>query len=144
MLSGNGKKVKARRREKRWRYKPSIPSVIMGNVNSRANKTDELASLVRHQKAFRECSLFCFTETWLTSNIPNANVDLPGFSVVRADREGRLCGKNKGGGLALYINNRWCNPGHVTVKETVCCKDVELLRSVFARSMSRETSRMSL
>lgn len=64
---------------------------------------------------------------WLTSNIPNANVDLPGFSVVRADREGKLCGKSKGGGLAIYINNRWCNPGHVTVKETVCCKDVELL-----------------
>ncbi|XP_063072731.1 uncharacterized protein LOC134463464 [Engraulis encrasicolus] len=27
----------------------------------------------------------------------------------------------------MYINNKFCHPGHVTVKETVCSKDVELL-----------------
>ncbi|KAK0148991.1 RNA-directed DNA polymerase from mobile element jockey [Merluccius polli] len=122
-----GLKVRTRRMEKKWRFKPAVPSMVMGNVNSLANKTDELASLVRNQKLYRECSLICLTETWLTSCIPTANVELPGFSVARLDRDNKPSGKRKGGGLAMYINNRWCNPGHVTVKETACCKDVELL-----------------
>uniref|UniRef100_A0A3B1JXG3 Reverse transcriptase domain-containing protein n=1 Tax=Astyanax mexicanus TaxID=7994 RepID=A0A3B1JXG3_ASTMX len=99
----------------------------MGNVNSLANKTDELAALVRNQRTYWECSLFCFTETWLTASIPDANVNIPGFVTVRADRDSARSGKSKGGGLAILINNRWCNPGHVTVKETICCRDVELL-----------------
>ena len=125
-----GLKVKTRRREireKKWRFKPAVPSMVMGNVNSLANKTDELASLVRNQKLYRECSLICLTETWLTSSIPTANVELPGFSVARLDRDNKLSGKKKGGGLVIYSNDRWCNPGHVTVKETACCKDVELI-----------------
>ena len=72
-----------------------------------------------------ECSLLCLSETWLTQNTLDANVDLPGFTTVRADC-GRS-GRSKGGGLALFINNRWCNQGHVTVKEIVCNRDIELL-----------------
>ncbi|KAI4880568.1 hypothetical protein NFI96_009563, partial [Prochilodus magdalenae] len=113
--------------EKRWRYKPSIPSVVMGNLNSLANKTEELAALVQNQRLYRECSLLCLTETWLTGNIPNPNVDTAGFATVRADRVARLSGKSKGGGLVLFVNIRWCNPGHVTVKERICCQDIELL-----------------
>ncbi|KAK0148979.1 hypothetical protein N1851_010586 [Merluccius polli] len=99
----------------------------MENVNCLTNKTDELAALVRTDKTFRECSLLCLSETWLTQNTPDANVDLPGFTTVRADRDCGRSGKSKGGGLALFINNRWCNQGHVTVKEIVCDRDIELL-----------------
>ncbi|KAI4875864.1 hypothetical protein NFI96_034110, partial [Prochilodus magdalenae] len=63
-----GAKLKAKKTEKRWRYKPSVPSVVMGNVNSLTNKTDELACLVKNQRLYRECSLLCFSETWLTSD----------------------------------------------------------------------------
>lgn len=28
-------------------------------------------------------------------------------------------GKKRGGGVAIYTNNRWCNSGHITVKERV-------------------------
>ena len=122
-----GAVVKARRLEKQWRYKPSIPSCVMGNVNSLTNKTDELAALVKNVRLYRECSLMCFTETWLTDNVPDANVELSGFTIVRADRDPKLSGKRKGGGLALFINNKWCNSGHVTVKEVICCPDIELL-----------------
>lgn len=104
-------KLKAKKTEKRWRYKPSVPSVVMGNVNSLTNKTDELASLVKNQRLYRECSLLCFTETWLTPDTPDANVELPGFSTVRAGRDPTLSGKRKGGGPSLFINIRWCNPG---------------------------------
>ncbi|KAI4892824.1 hypothetical protein NFI96_004611 [Prochilodus magdalenae] len=136
-----GAKLKAKRMEKRWRYKPSIPSVVMGNVNSLANKTDELAALVRNQRLYRECSLLCLTETWLTGNIPDSNVDIPGFTTVRADRDAKLSGKSKGGGLVLFVNIRWCNPGHVTVKERICCRDIELLAvSLRPYYMPRELS----
>ncbi|KAI4895084.1 hypothetical protein NFI96_026219 [Prochilodus magdalenae] len=114
---------------------------MMGNVNSLANKTDELAALVRNQRLYRECSLLCLTETWLTGNIPDTNVDIPGFATVRADRDAKLSGKSKGGGLVLFVNIRWCNPGHVTVKERICCRDYELLAvSLRPYYMPRELS----
>ena len=95
--------VKAKCLQKRWRFKPAIPLFVMGNVNSLANKTDELAALVVNVKLYRECSLLCLTETWLSSNIPDNNVELPGFITVRADRDLKLCGKRKGGGLHFML-----------------------------------------
>ncbi len=99
----------------------------MGNVNSLSNKCDELEALVKNQRTYRECSLMCFTESWLDNNITDSCVDLTGFSTVRADRDAKASGKKKGGGLIMYVNNRWCNPGHITVKDKICCRDVELL-----------------
>lgn len=78
---------------KLWRCKPSILSVVIGNVNSLANKSGERAALVRNQRVHHECSLMCFKETWLTSNTPDANMDIPGFTTVRADRDVRSSGK---------------------------------------------------
>nr|XP_049609558.1 uncharacterized protein LOC125988413 [Syngnathus scovelli] len=121
-----GAKLKARRSENRRRYKPSIPSVIMGNVNSLSNKIDELTAL-NNQRTYRESSVLIFTETWLNHLVPDANVDLQGFTMVRADRDAKASGKRKGGGLVVYVNHRWCNPGHVSVKTVLCCRDLELL-----------------
>lgn len=36
-------------------------------------------------------------------------------------------GKRKGGGWYVLFINRWCNPGHITGKEQVCSRDIELL-----------------
>lgn len=112
---------------RKWRYKPFLPSIIMGNVNSLTNKSDELETLVKTQKVYRECSLMCFTETWLNQNIPDSIVDVPGFTLIRSDRDAEASGKKKGGGLALFVNQRWCDPAHITVKEKMCCPDIELL-----------------
>ncbi|KAI4900464.1 hypothetical protein NFI96_027611 [Prochilodus magdalenae] len=46
---------------------------------------------------------------------------------MRADRNAKLSGKSKGGRLVLFVNIRWCNTGHVTVKERFCCRDIKLL-----------------
>ncbi|KAI3363877.1 hypothetical protein L3Q82_001472 [Scortum barcoo] len=62
-----GRRLGARRR----RYRPVLPSIIMGNVRSLPNKMDELAALTRHQREYRECSLLLFTETWLTALTPD-------------------------------------------------------------------------
>lgn len=58
-------------------------------------------------------------QSWLAGCIPDANVDLRGFTSVKGNRDTKACGKSKGGGLILDVNDRWCNPSHVTVKDTV-------------------------
>ena len=58
----------------------------MGDVNSLLNKMDELSAL-ENQQLYRKCSLFILTKTWLTDSIPDANMDLQGFTAVRADRD---------------------------------------------------------
>ena len=99
----------------------------MENVRSLGNKTDELAALIKTQKEYRECSVLCFTETWLHSYIPDHSVVVPSFSTVWADRDVISSGEKMGRGIALYVNERWCNPGHVHVKERLCSTDIELL-----------------
>ena len=99
----------------------------MGNIRSLANKMDELAGLVRTHRMFRESSVMCFTEMWLHEDILDSNITVDGFQTVLADRSHRESGKGKGGGLAILINNKWCHPGHVTVKERACSSDIELL-----------------
>ena len=79
----------------------------------------------RHE--YRECSLMIFTERWLHTDVPDHNVSNEGFHTVRADRDCTTSGKRKGGGLAVYVNNRWCNPGHITAKDRICSPDIELL-----------------
>ncbi|KAJ8411033.1 hypothetical protein AAFF_G00180680 [Aldrovandia affinis] len=47
--------------------------------------------------------------------------------MVRADEDRTLSCKKSAGGLILYVNTKWCNPRHVTVKEIICTPDIELL-----------------
>ena len=55
----------------RRRFKPCLPSVVMGNVWSLSNKMDELTALTRNHMEYRECSLMCFTETCLRGWFPH-------------------------------------------------------------------------
>ncbi|KAJ8389955.1 hypothetical protein AAFF_G00112400 [Aldrovandia affinis] len=48
---------------------------------------DELTALARSQREFRECSIMCFTESWLHLDFPDHNVSIDGFQTVRADRD---------------------------------------------------------
>ncbi|KAJ0002714.1 hypothetical protein NQD34_007863 [Periophthalmus magnuspinnatus] len=92
----------------------------------RTNKTDELAALTRYQQEYRDSSIMLFTESWLTPQIPDSAVAMDNFHLLRADRTAES-GKRKGGGLALFVNEKWCKPGHCTVKMQLCNKDIELL-----------------
>jgi len=67
-----------------------------------------------------------FTETWLTEFTPCTHAALDGFRIIRADGTTES-GKRKGGGLAVFVNDRWCNSGHITVKVQTCTADIELL-----------------
>ena len=66
---------------------------------------------------YHESSVMCFTETWLNDNILDSSMSLAGFQLARGDRSCSESGKKKGGGVAVYVNNKWCNPGHIAVKE---------------------------
>ena len=122
-----GCRAGVKRRRKIRKFKPCIPAVITGNVRSLANKMDELEALARTHREYRESSVMCFTETWLHEQIPDSNATIPGFHTVRADRDTAASGKKKGGGLAVLVNNRWCHPGHISVKERFCSPDIELI-----------------
>ena len=69
----------------------------------------------------------CFTETWLHQDIPDNNVSICGFQTVQANRDRAESGKRKGGGLAVLVNNCWCNPGHINIKEWIFSPDIKLL-----------------
>ena len=135
-VRSEAKELRSRRRgcrsgvkckERKRRYKPCLPSVIMGNVRSLPNKMEELTALTRLRREYRECSLICFTETWLSELSPDSHVTLDGFQLIRADRNATESSKKKGGGIAVFVNERWCNPGHISVKEQLCTRDLELL-----------------
>ena len=66
-----GVKRNKRWQERAWRetFKPAIPSITIGNVCSLTNMLEEPETLVRTQKMYRESSLICLTETWLTDSI---------------------------------------------------------------------------
>ena len=105
-------------------YRPPLPTLIIGNVRSLTNKMDELGTFCKHMHEYQESCLMAYTETWLNENTPDSVVELPNFSLIRADRT-IDSGKTRGGGICLYINQRWCN--NWTVKSQICSPDIELL-----------------
>lgn len=62
-----GAKVKAQQRP----FTPSVPVTIMVKVRSSGKNMDELATLVKTQREFRECSVMFLAETWLHSCTPD-------------------------------------------------------------------------
>ena len=98
----------------------------MGNVRSLLNKMDDLTVLTQHQRDYRECSIMVLTKMRLTALTLDTDANLDGFQLRRADRTAES-GKRKEEGLAVIVNDRWCNSGHIIVKEQVCSKDIKLL-----------------
>ena len=85
-----------------------LPSIIMGNLRSINNKTDELAACSPFIHEYRESYVMCFTETWLREDIDDGCVNIDGFSLIRSDRT-KDTDKQTGGGVCMYINDRWAN-----------------------------------
>ena len=127
------KELKARKRgrkggvynriKKRGQRVP-LPIVITGNTQSLNNKMDELQGCVKYFSEYRHASLLGFTETWLTQH--STGVDIDGFYCVRGDRTSES-GKKSGGGLCLYVNERYCHPSNVYQTAHQCNPDVEIL-----------------
>ena len=123
-LRKRGRRGGIRQRLRRRGNRPPLPSMILSNARSLRNKMDELRLLTRGCFEYRESCIMLFTKTWLHPEIPDCCVDIEGFSHIRSDRS-ELSGKSKGGGLCLYINDKWCRQH--TVREKICNPDVEFL-----------------
>ena len=53
------------------------------------------------------------TESWLT---PDTVITLDGFQLIRADWTPES-GKRKRGKLPVFVNDGWCNFGHITIND---------------------------
>ena len=84
---------------------------------------DELRLHTRFSHEYREANVMVLTETWLREGIPISMLELDGFSLTRADREASS-GKSRGGGLCMYVSNRWCR--QYTIREKYCDPGLEL------------------
>ena len=102
-----GRRGGIRARCRRRGYRLAMPMMTCGNVQSLRNKIDELTALARFNYTYRESSLICLTETWLQEKDPDSVYNLNGFTLFRGDRSSEESGKSQGGGVCVYVNNRW-------------------------------------
>ena len=83
--------------------------VRQGNAQSLRNKTDDLQALVRYQHEYKNACILDLTETWLGEMDMDSDLTIDGFGLpLRMDRDASTTGKTRGGGVCLYINDRWC------------------------------------
>ena len=120
-----GKRAGCRLRLEKKGFRAPLPGLVLANVRSLSNKLDELQLRLRTDKSYSHIAAFCFTETWLHSNISDTAMDLPGYQLFRADRDATATGKTKGGGVCFYVSNEWCSD--LTVIAELCSPDLELL-----------------
>ena len=115
-----------RRRMRARNYKPYLPSVIVGFVQSLNSKIDELYVNTKYLHDFRTASLMSFTKTWLNSSHTDDLVNIDGFKLLRGDRTADS-GKKSGGGVCVYLNEEWCHPNNASIRRYSCSENVEIL-----------------
>ena len=118
-----GKRGGVKRRMRRNKTKLPLPSMIVSNVRSINPKSpnhnfDELLANCRFTRQFRDTSLLCFSETWFTDKkVTGESVATDGFGEpYRMDRDSKQTGKERGGGVCLYVSEKFCDRANVTVK----------------------------
>ncbi|KAI4889154.1 hypothetical protein NFI96_009762 [Prochilodus magdalenae] len=119
-----GKRGGLHARLKARAMRPPLPSLLLANVRSLENKLDELRARITTQREIRDCCALILTETWLSDSTPDSAIQLQTHSVHRGDRTA-ASGKNKGGGVCVFVNNRWCSD--IKTVEKHCSTDLELL-----------------
>ena len=111
----------------------ALPAITFSNVRSLSNKMTELAALVKYDRHYRQNSLICVTESWLTEE--STGIDLEGFTTIRFDKdkgkgENRKGGRGWGwGNWASFVNNSWATL--FSVRKTVSTKDYETVTVTF-------------
>ena len=145
-----GKRGGVKRRMRRNKTKLPLPSMIVSNVRSINPKSpnhnlDELLANCRFTREFRDASLLCFSETWfIDKKVTNESVATDGFGEpYRTDRDSRQTGKERGGGVSLYVSEKFCDRANVTVKQRMCTPELELISlSLRPRYLPREFGRI--
>ena len=86
-----------------------LPIVLSTNLRALRNKTDELQLVASLNKA----DVASVTESWLSPHIDDSLVALPGYNLIRGDRES---GSGRGG-VCLYLKTSY------PCKRLVNCED---------------------
>ena len=86
---------------------------------------DELQCLIARSKDFHSSAVFAFVETRRSPAIPDWSVELEGFSTFRVDRDFEAVNKSRGGGVLVFVNDRWSSD--VTVILENCSTEIESL-----------------
>ena len=79
-----------------YRKSYNIPTVLSANVRGIAKKVDEIQQVAE----LNNVNAICITETWLSPNVPDSSVVIPGYNLFRKDRV-----NTTGGGVRIYLNN---------------------------------------
>ena len=145
-----GKRGGVKRRMRRNKTKLPLPSVSVSNIRSINPKSpnhnfDELLANCRFTREFRVASLLCFSETWfIDKKVTNESVAIDGFGEpYRMDRDSKQSGKERGGGVYLYVSEKFCDRASVTVKQRMCTPELELISvSLRPRYLPREFRRI--
>lgn len=95
-------------------------------MQSLCSKIDEICANVKYFHEFRNASLLLLTETWLKDHHGDAHVAIDGFKLMRGDRT-IDSGKERGGGVCVYVNKKWCHPDNATIKRYSCSTYIEVL-----------------
>ena len=72
-----------------------IPTVLLTNVRSLPKKVEEIQQIAELNSA----GAICITESWLSTDIPDSCIAIPGFNLFRKDRIYAT-----GGGLCIYLD----------------------------------------
>ena len=72
-----------------------IPLILSTNVRELTNKVDEIQQIAE----LNSISTICITETWLSPNVPDSCVSIPGYNLFRKDRI------TTGGGVCIYLDH---------------------------------------
>lgn len=115
--------VRAKCNKQKFRH--SMPCLILSNVQSIKSKTNLLQINCNELTEYRQSDLMCFIETWLEPTFHNSLLHIDGFSVARSDRDKKSSKKQLGGGLILYINDKYCN--NFQIVQTYCHPNVEFM-----------------
>ena len=78
-----------------WSERESEVHWEFTNVQSIDNKIDEIVSRIDNFCDYRDCKVYCFTETWQTPDYPDSALQPSGIAVYRYDRNLDITGKSR-------------------------------------------------
>ncbi|KAK1793638.1 hypothetical protein P4O66_012012 [Electrophorus voltai] len=121
-----GKRAGIRNKLRARAHRAPLLSILLANVQSLANKLDDLQARIMFQLDIRDCNL-CFTESWLNPVVPSHAIEPAEFFLVHYMDRTADSGKSRGGGVCMMVNNSWCNNANVANMDTALCELHEAL-----------------
>ena len=97
-------------------------TILHWNARSMYHKYEQLLHICENS----ECEMLCISESWLTNNITDDMISIPGYNLYRRDRDeasGKLRGG--GGGVCVYVKSKLV--GNVCDNMSLCTPHIEVL-----------------